>query len=237
MPEHPSPCPTDDRLAALRSPRLDAGERQALEEHLSTCHNCRRRLVLSLDAGDDGILESDVPDAWLERVQGLAPTEPSDPAGRASTGLWTGLWKLAAVFVAAALGLFLVWRPVVQPSGQGLPMDVDTSPADLEILRDAPSPPDGRVLLVSPVAGATVPSTALDLRWTPMPEARRYTVSILSSLGDVLHRETTPESRVRIDLSREKHPGPDQGPYFWYVTVELVDGRVLESEIRSITLE
>jgi hypothetical protein len=139
--------------------------------------------------------------AWrlaLEMERDAQPRPVRLPLGRVSL--------IAGVGLAAAAAVFLIVR---HP-----PVD------DHESFRQGGSP---RIASLSP---GVQPREAIDLRWTAVPGAERYTVTVVTpDLAQVNHSPglTTPELRLP--------PGAlPAGRFLWSVRVYLSDGRIIDSD-------
>lgn len=203
-------CLSASDLARYLDGRLDAGERGRAEEHLSRCRSCRSRLAA----------------AYRSRAEPPVIAAPEELRRRARATAVRGAgprrrMALAAVLIAG-LGIAAL---VVQTRR-------DTAP-DPEALRAPPVEAGGSEAprLTAPDAGDEVPAGPVRFRWRPAPRARRYTLTVVDPLGNLVHRETAaePEADVAADVFEAGRE------YFWYVTVVVEDGSTFESEVRSFT--
>ena len=123
--------------------------------------------------------------------------------------------------VAAALAVFVLLGPWRSPPGGG--------PADVE--RGA------KQLLISVTAPGVQPKNAVVLRWSPYPEAERYSVTVTSPALDVLYRAfglTTTEVRIPPE-SLSGQPSPVR--LLWSVAATLPGGRVVDSPVFTVDAE
>jgi hypothetical protein len=208
-------CLTPERLTLYLGNRLAEAEREGAEAHLSDCEGCRNRLVVlyASRAGEDRP-PFRASEALKEAARALAR-----PPERARSRRWLAA---AAAVVTAALGLatFLELAPPEAP--------------DDALRLDAPGL--AAPLALAPADGGAVSAAAIDFRCSAVAGARRYTLTLLDAMGEVVLRETAAQPRWAVDASPaglNLRPGPT---YFWYVAVDLVDGSSAESEVSSFTL-
>ena len=202
-------CLSLEQLTRYLENRLEVDLRGRVEEHLSHCQACRRRLTESYEEGVS-LPDVQAPEDLKRRVLKL-------PGDTSQARRWMAL---AAVLVAG-LGLAVLLDPVSRDP-------VNPDPGTLR------APPQGapqalELELLTPTSGVLETSGDRVFEWRGVPEARRYTLSIMNALGDVIYRETTPELSLIppvgvLETERE---------YFWYVTAVLEDGTRLESEVWS----
>src|SRR3954470_12133502 len=112
-------------LAVYALDALDASDAQALEDHLSTCSECRVELVELRDAtallahgASPSVPSADVrkrvmdavrlePRPQIKKSDRVIPLTP-----RAQPGAWTSMLRLAAAiaFIAVLIGVVVLWR-------------------------------------------------------------------------------------------------------------------------------
>lgn len=236
------PCLTSAQLSLFLEDRLAAAERDAAEEHLSQCATCRHQLVASHDARLAHEMPAPeemptVPDELKQKALQISRRQVSkrQPAQKGGgTGRW---WAIAAVLLVSALGLTtLDFDRKVSPS-------VVDDPNALRSGNPGQSGSSGQaggsdqILLqaISPADGAVVTEPSLELRWTAVPGARRYTLTLLDSLGNILSRTTTTEDHATVDPRQVEPPVEPGSECFWYVTAQLADGGSVESAVRGLT--
>lgn len=219
------PCLKPEQRRLYLEDRLDRVERAALEEHLSTCRDCRRRLVLTHEARSSEATEGPswppVEEELKERARAIVRSSRGSAPRRRR-----GPWAVLAATLVAFLGL-LALNGVREPSHP--PRDGG------ETLR-AGGAGELRLELLDPPQGSVVDAGALELRWSAVPGAERYTFTLLDGLGNILLRSASPESSLSLDLSALDPPVAAGASCFWYVTAELSDGTALESEVRRLVL-
>lgn len=95
-------CPHPDLLFARRSETFDAGLRERLEQHVSTCEACRR---LAEDFDGLGLAEADA------AVEARVLTRVAHPAGHGRAG-----WLSLAAGLVVASGLGVAWWHARSPA-------------------------------------------------------------------------------------------------------------------------
>ena len=191
--------------------RLDSEERRLAEAHLSDCGACRDGLVELYLERDEVSPVHRAPESLKQAARGV-------PKRRAVTRR-RGYLAAAAV-LAVALGLATLRvddaRPPSAPTGPGA-------------LRDPEAPSE--LLAITPRGAVAMPVT-LELRWSAVPGTRRYTATVLDSLGNIVRRESAQAERLELEPA-SLVPG---AVYFWYVNAELEDGLEVQSEIVQFRL-
>ena len=71
------------------------------------------------------------------------------------------------------------------------------------------------------------------LRWTAVPDAHRYRITLFSDGGQMLWQATTKDTSLAIPDSLRTAPTP---PHYWQVKAETAYGRWLESELVAFTV-
>lgn len=189
--------------------RFDAEGLDAIESHLASCPPCRHELAARV--GDD-VESRPIPRELVESAKRMADA-PVSPR-RSGLRVW--------VAAAAAIGAVAIGVALMDSRNEG--------PADV-LRRGAPQ--DAAIELHSPVEGAGVPRSRVELRWSPVAGAQRYTVRILDARGAILEERTTETAGVEI-----REPGLQAGTlYYWYVLATTKEGRVVESRPRSFRIE
>ena len=211
---------TPEQLSLYLEDRLEDDAREHLEEHLSRCLSCRRRLVEAYEAARPEPAAEPVPAALVQRARALARRQRAAPRRRAS--LW---WGTAAAANAAIVSLVAL----------DIGRDGARPPTDPDALR---SGDHGalRLQAVAPDDGAVVTGAPIALRWTALPGATRTTVTLVDPLGNIVLRTTTAGDHLLLDPAATDPPLEPGTSWFWYVTVDLADGTSLESEVRAFTL-
>lgn len=211
------PCLTPELRTLYLENRLERDERERVEAHLSACSRCRRVLVAGYEATLPEPASVVVPSDLLRRGRSVGRRV----AGRAVLRVWLA----AAAAVAAGLGLVVLQLPRT-PDRHEVP--------DPEALRTVASG-DHQIAALAPTDGEIVSASALELRWTELPAARDYTLTVTDGLGDVVFQETTSDGRFQLDLEALDPPLPRGIPLYWHVSADLVDGTSQPSQIRHFT--
>ena len=122
---------------------------------------------------------------------------------------------------AAAIAVLLLRGPWTHPDRRG-PVEAERG---------------SKRSLVSLNAPGTQPRNAVVLRWSPLPGAERYSVTVLSSSLDVLHRAfglSTTEFRIPPE-SLSGQPSPAR--VLWSVEATLPGGGVIDSDVFTVDIE
>jgi hypothetical protein len=206
-----SVCPTTDRWQAFLTGGVSHGEQLLVESHLSRCRPCRERLIDLYDEGQELRIEQ-APAQVKERVAASSPDIPH---------LFTAGWRQTALPIAAVLVLavgaatFVYWqRQTVEQQRPG------------EILRQ--SDKVSEVLRGLAPANETPATDKLDFRWTELPQAIRYDVTVLGESGETLIRR--PSEAVGLTVNPAQAGLSFDRVYYWTVAARLPDGRSIESE-------
>lgn len=201
-------CINADELTRYLEDLLEAAARRRVEEHLSRCRGCRKRLVAGYESRVEPAVTA-APDELTRRARALVPRRWwREPRRRTA---------IAALLIAG-LALSVV---IFEEANR------DPKPGS-ETLRARPAE---ALQLVAPSAGEVLGQGWTNFRWRPVQEARRYTLSVVDPLGEIVHRVTTTEPAAEVatevfDTDRD---------YYWYVSVLLEDGTSLESEVRGFS--
>lgn len=147
----------------------------------------------------------------LRAIETAGGARPAAPARRT--------W---APYAAAALAASLLLAVLTDPIGRFSGADRDP------VVRGADD-----VLLVAPAADAVVRRTGpLRAAWRRVPDARRYTLELLTPDGTVVLRETTTDTAVALAASRL----PRDGAYRWWVRAAMPDGAERQSPVRRLRI-
>ena len=230
-------CLRGDELVLYLEDRLEGASRGEMEEHLSTCRICRRRLVLAHEERtlapeavevEAAVLEAAVlEDAVLEDLKAKARKIPktfSEPPKESSRRQWAAL-AASLMFVSSLLFLQVTrqgpesLREAAAPSGETFRSDG----ASRHPLR-----------LLTPEDGEVVEAERIEFQWTDLPEATRYTFTLLDELGDLLFRQETSEPRLGLDLGDLEGLSGSEGRSYWYVQAKLPGGALFESKARLL---
>lgn len=225
-------CLTPERIDDYLDRRLDSAARAEVENHLSRCSTCRRRLVERSDHRRPPPEDLPVPEDLQRRARQVArrrsppAASAADSKGRRSDGIsYRGGLIAATVLLVAAFGV-TVWNP-----GPGTP---GPSP---DTLRSGPADPSSKapVELLHPADGAVVDVDPVVLRWAPVPGARHFSVTVTDELGTILHQGKTQEPRLSLAAREMTPPLTTETLCFWYVEASLVDGTAVESAVSRWT--
>ena len=199
----------NETLQRFADGAITAGESSRCEEHLAECAPCRRAVIDRRFWADDSTRE--------------APPRLVAAARQLGTGRRPRRSSRAWFAAAAAIFLLVIGLAALRsPKGDSVQQDVLRAGSS-----DNPS-----LDLISPVDDAVVAAAGFELTWTPVPEARRYTVRLLNDRGDIVFEQASDESRLQVQgLAPESH-----GSVYWYVSATTKSGEVIESPIRPLAI-
>ncbi len=224
-----SRCPDETVLAAYAE-GIQAG-RLALESHLAECLSCRKQVAF-LAQEDASASTNDVPQWLLARARELVPERSSSakPLWWAAAATVTACLVFAFTLPMRELTLPLSFRapgvPAMQESSASKPRR-DTARAPELRARTRPSrSPD----LVRPSEGATVSGDGVEFRWRPMRESLFYEVQLTSLDGELIWKERTGTTHVRLPNSVSLRPGER---YFVWVVAHMREGNAVKARAVS----
>lgn len=207
--EHPDP----DRLWAALAGELPAEERRALVDHVALCAACAEDWRMA---------------AALQREM-REDERQSRPASDAMPTVVAGPWRrMRAPLVAAAAAVVLavgvgLWEMERQPAEQG-----EWTQAPVQRSATAPH------LLISPVAGASLPRDHFELTWSGGPEGTVYDVTVMTGdLTERLHQSrglTSLEYEVPAAALETVASGDELA---WHLVAVLPDGTRRSSTFRT----
>ncbi len=217
-------CPTETECAAFIDGTISEPERGLVLTHLSECQHCVNVIsaVVRLKSQDTGVVPSDLAAAAL----GLE----SDTSRTGSIG-----WPRWQVALSAAAGLvLLLGLPLLRQSGfLGRQAPGDQSPADTSDgeVRSGPPTAGGPLIqlqVLSPLEGATVDPSDLELRWIGPAGGLFFEVEIVSDDGDLIWQGSTESTTLRLPTDARLERGKG---YFLWIRTHLPDGKTLKSPI------
>ena len=202
-------CPDADTYWAAAAGELPFERVRALVDHGATCARCAEAWRILVDvrraASDAGTPASDPPP--LRSLVGGAPGRPR---------LWTGTLLPLALSAMAAVGLWVVLRPPpVRPPpverGTGSSAAVRAESPELQPARDAV------------------------LRWSEVPGASSYNVTVLTPDLVVVHQAVGVSGReFRLpEAVRQRAAGSE---LLWNVDAVMPDGRTVASPTFQLRL-
>ena len=136
----------------------------------------------------------------------------SDVAQRVARPVWRSPAYAVAASVLLLLGTVAIWRST-QPTG--------------ETMRGAAT----ALRLQAPAANAAA-SLPVTLRWTAVPNARRYNVEVLRADGSLAYQAATTDTTVDLPV-QSLAPNAE---YRWWVRALLSDGAQPRSETRRLRI-
>lgn len=214
-----SQCPPSEELSAFLQVPGPRWERERLELHLSCCRDCRGRLV--------GLYEQTRSTAQAARwLRGRVAAWRRAPAAGVAPRPRRAVWAWGAAVAAAS-----VTALVLSVHRRGAAPHAPVATAVLRELHSVRSRPE----LITPSPRAAVEGARATFRWSPVPGASRYSLTVMSLSGDVLLEASTPEPTLTVDLLKR---GLRAGqPAFWIVSARWPDGTVSESGVGRFVLD
>jgi hypothetical protein len=180
----------------------DGGGTPAQREHLAGCPLCRAHLVELHALLADGAVARE-----------LARLAPRDRATDRRRTRWT---IVAGAAAAAVLALVFV-PPLVRNAG-------------VDPLRDHPGVERGAVpLLVSPRGEVTARP---EFRWSPVPEATQYRITVFDVEGGLVWSVETADSSAALPPDAAMTPGTS---YWWRVEARVDFDRWVASDLANFT--
>ncbi len=209
-------CPDERNLAAFFDGTLAGRERERMEAHLARCVCCREQSALLARLSDAPLPES-VPGDWLTRARGLVQAQRKGDTRR--------YWRWAAVAAATACILFVAVVVTRRPVRR----DVSTTPPGTPSASDMRgiAAPSFSPRLTSPTPGAVLDGRDLEFRWTPVPRAVQYRVSVLTADGDIVWQQDSECSSAKLPADVRLTPGRR---YFVWIRATLRDGNSARSQ-------
>lgn len=200
------PCLDELALAGLVDGADPATDHHAIE-HVASCASCRAKLVGVLRLLNDPVL-----------ANRIAEVE----AGRAVRRQGRGVHPAAVGgLVAAALATFLLW-----PQADGAPRESAPTPTFRERTITTTAAPR----IVAPLADA---SDADSLRWTSVPRADLYRITVWDLTGSVAWQGQTRDTVLALPAEVIAY---DAGAFLWQVNARTGWDRWVVSDLAELTL-
>lgn len=231
-------CPNEQQLTAYAEQQLVGVERSTVEQHLSSCDACLRQV------------------AFLMRVESIptrhAPPDLVQAAIKSSArntpkilSSWQWLVPATATVAAVAFTLLGIHRrtqtPTIPEPSKSLtaalnpaiakPQANTGGPTEGNQLRGTQEPSD--LVLLSPIPDERVNASQLEFRWNAKDGAAFYEVEILSETGDVVWKQRTVASLLKVPPSIRLEK--DKSYYVW-VRSHTVHGQVEQSKAVRFTI-
>jgi len=162
--------PDELTTAAYLDGALAEAERERFEAHLAACDPCRAGIV-ALRVGDDE--PGAAPPEWVARAREVAPR-----AAQVSSRIIGWAAAAAAILIAG-----------------GLALRAPAPPASAPTFRSDPEP---SLSPLHPAANSRVEGSALRFRWSAVPGADRYRVTVRTAAGDPLGAFEVPGSQADL---------------------------------------
>lgn len=199
----------NETLQRFADGAITADESARCEKHLAECAPCRRVVIDRRFWSDDATKE--VPPLLVADARQLGTKRRPQFSSQA--------WFVAA----AAIFLLVIGLAALRfPEDDSVKQDVLRAGSSVNPSLD----------LISPVDDAQVAAAGFELTWTPVPEARRYTVRLLNDRGDIVFEQASDETRLQVQgLAPESH-----GSVYWYVSATTKSGEVIESPLRPLAI-
>ena len=225
-------CLTEQQLAGYAEQQLTGGERQEVEQHLTSCDACLHQLGFIIRSADAEPIPP--PPGLIRRAQ--HPDRHTVFPGRRWHWAVAGIAGLVLVAVVT-----LTWRtqsPVLSDSREAknvpaaavvakgsVPSPPAQSKQDEEYVRGGP-PRTGALTLLYPSAGATVSRSGLKFGWGSVPHAQVYEVRVVSADGDLVWQQQISGTSVVLPKSVELRAGEK---YYVWLRVRTTGGDIEQS--------
>lgn len=223
-------CPNEGRLAEFVDSALPEALRSRLEYHLSRCHRCRVLLSDVIKAERDFDPMFPTP-ALMQRAEAF--NQRNSTRWR-SMGVPLGAFAMAAIIIVSVI-LFL--RKPRELAHSFTPTVTSPASANVEHGATAPVSPPPDVerkavarevlpIVLFPRAHSVVTDQSLRIRWLPMPGSPLYSVTLVTSNGDLVWEGESEAASLEVppDVSLK------DGAYFVWIVASTTDGRTLKSK-------
>jgi hypothetical protein len=231
-------CPNEQQLAAYAEQQLVGVERNNVEQHLSSCDACLRQVAF-LMRGESVPTRHAPPD--------LVQTAIKIGTRNAPKILRSWQWLVPATAAVAVIALTLLGihrgtRTATTPeASKSLTAALNPAmakrqantggPAEGNELRGTQEPSDS--VLLSPTPDERVNASQLEFRWKAKDGAAFYEVEIVSETGDVVWKQRTVASVLKIPASVHLEKGKS---YYVWVQTHTVHGQVEQSKAVRFTI-
>jgi hypothetical protein len=231
-------CPNEQQLAAYAEQQLVGVERSNVERHFSSCDACLRQVAF-LMRGESIQARHAPPDLVQAAIKIGTRNTPKIP----SSWQWLAPATAAVAIIAFTfLGIHRGTRtPATPETSKSLTAASNPAmakrqantggPTEGNELRGAQEPSDS--VLLSPTADERVNASQLEFRWNAKDGAAFYEVEIVSEIGDVVWKQRTVASVLKIPAS--VHLEKDKSYYVW-VRTHTVHGQVEQSKAVRFTI-
>ncbi len=205
---------------------MSANEHDALELHLANCADCRRNAALMFAEKREETEIFTAPEALKETVKNLPPQKSHLETNSASAAFdplaWLKKNRLQIAFASVLIFCFgLVGFYVLQ----------DRQTPD-DVLRNGAANKNSLKLL-APEDDANVSGEKIEFRWSPVPNAKTYTLILSDEKGDIIREISTEKTNLESSIS-ELGLMTDKR-YFWHVKAKFTDGSVAESDTKRFS--
>jgi hypothetical protein len=200
------PHPDEVTTAAYLDGALVERERDRFESHLAGCDACREGVV-SLRVGDDEA--GSAPAVWVARARAVPPCTIYSTA---RIPAWAAA-AAATILLAGALALRV--------------------PAPAAASRTFRSEPEPAIAPLYPSSGSRVAAGGLRFRWSPIPGADRYRVTLRTTTGETLGRVEVPASQTELAWPGAALPS---GTLLWSVEALSLDRVIAASRPTPFTV-
>ena len=231
-------CPNEQQLAAYAEQQLVGVERSKVEQHFSSCDACLRHV------------------AYLIRGESIPARHAPPDLGQAAIKIGTrktpkilSSWQWLAPATAAVAVIAFTFLGIHRRTGTPTTPETSKSwtaalnpamakrqaniggPTEGNELRGAQEPSDS--VLLSPTPNERVHASQLEVRWSAKEGVAFYEVEIVSETGDVVWKQRTVASVLKIPAS--VHLEKDKSYYVW-VRTHTVHGQVEQSKAVRFTI-
>jgi hypothetical protein len=231
-------CPNEQQLAAYAEQQLVGVERSNVEQHLSSCDACLRQVAFLMrgESTPTGHAPPDLVQAAIKIGTRKAPKILSS---------WQWLAPATAAVAVIAFTLLGIHRGTETPTTPkpSTPLTAALNPPMAKRQANTGGPTEGNELrgaqepsdsvLLSPTPDERVNASQLEFQWNPKDGAAFYEVEIVSETGDVVWKQRTVASVLKIPAS--VHLEKDKSYYVW-VRTHMVHGQVEQSKAVRFTI-
>lgn len=216
-------CITEASWQLFLSGELSAIKKDECELHLTNCSACRRFLaeMYTERAADAEVFSIPVDLAKRAATIPNGPGEKKEDAEQSFFARIRIFWQFgfAAVFVVCfgLAGFFFLRSPA--PPANTFRQGSSTSSS---------------LNLLSPAKDAELPAETIEFRWSPVTNAKNYTLLVLDKKGDTVTQHRTGEITYVLDPLQS---GLARGEtYFWFIKATLGDGTTIDSDIAKFRI-
>lgn len=220
-------CLTKSGFKSFLAGDFSPVKKDSVEMHLANCKNCRQTVAMEFadqqTSGEDYAL----PASLKGEVMGIPKqSHNAEDLGKSEKFGWFKFLNrrpLQVGFAALLIGGF-GFVGIYLNREQPVKEDVFRS-GTLNALS---------LNLLMPENNSNISGKSMDFRWSAVEGAKIYTFVISDEKGDIIKEISTNDTNLSAQISELGLLS--DGRYFWRVKARLIDGSVVESEIRKINV-